>query len=187
MEQVIMMLPKYLKSPLNFLSGITSNSPESAIPYYEDLGITFKEYQDELEITAILPEGWTREGTGYWTTVYDEKKRARFTFFEKSAIYDRDAFTHKKRRYTCDRDFTGDHKDGYRVIKHFVVDADGTVLFKCRAVKIKDESGSKDEEVSDRFWHKYYGAIKRQEIKCEAYLNENYPDWKNPDAYWDKE
>lgn len=64
----------------------------------EALGFRFGpvDERDPLFRPAILPAGWTREGSDHamWSYVLDDKRRRRVAIFYKAAFYDRDAFAH---------------------------------------------------------------------------------------------
>lgn len=58
----------------------------------EALGFTVLGEADDLFYNVQPPEGWTKETSGYWTTVKDATGKERISQFFKGALYDRDAF-----------------------------------------------------------------------------------------------
>jgi len=57
-----------------------------------EFGFTEIQQADNLFYSCIPPKGWTKETTGYWTTIKDETGKERMSQFYKGAFYDRDAF-----------------------------------------------------------------------------------------------
>jgi len=58
----------------------------------EALGFTVLGEADDLFYKVQPPAGWTKETSGYWTTVKDASGKERISQFFKGAWYDRDAF-----------------------------------------------------------------------------------------------
>jgi hypothetical protein len=69
---------------------MNTNNSETGLKFLGFTGI--KEDRDPLFYRVTPPKGWTRQTSGYWTTVYDEKGVERMTMFYKGAWYDQDAF-----------------------------------------------------------------------------------------------
>ena len=186
-------LPTYLDSPTNYFYNKKENpeakAPESAIPFYKSMGIGIEEeHPGDYMSICILPNGWgyVTDPGGYWTTIIDDKQRKRFTYFEKMCFWDRDAFTRKYRRYNYTWDYDVYHKEpGQLTIRYIVTDGDGTELFDAGTVVIKDESDNEDRDTRLAFYDKRDSIEKDLISKCEEYLDTNFPDWKNYDAYWD--
>lgn len=60
---------------------------------FEALGFTFGEKTDDLFRDAILPEGWSKQGSDHamWSYIVDERGVERAAIFYKAAFYDRSA------------------------------------------------------------------------------------------------
>ena len=58
----------------------------------ESLGFTILGEADDLFYKVRPPTGWTKETSGYWTTVKDATGKERISQFFKGAWYDREAF-----------------------------------------------------------------------------------------------
>lgn len=156
---------------------------------YENMGIRIEDDNaDELFYKVTLPEGWSINNTDHnmWNNVTDDKGRERFTFFYKAAFYDRDAFTNFNQRYNIieERVIPEGVTDIYeelsyeerKTLKKYVCvkDADGTVLFKTDPV---DQVGNYTTD---------YYATEPLVVKCEKWLDEHYPNYKDFSAYWDE-
>lgn len=148
---------------------------------YERMGIKIigiNEYDDML-YNVELPEGWKIEATGhYWSSVTDDKGRERISFFYKGGLYDRDAFCDFKHRYSFSISPFDDYKSdvGYEGRKFmpwklFITDSGQKIIELKELVPKTDVEYFEKDEVLRAFGIQY--------------LNENYPDWENINAYWD--
>ena len=173
-------LPIYIDSPMYYYCGV-GEEPKKALEYYERLGITKLSDYDEYFMCAKLPEGWSISSEGYWTDVFDENDRSRFSFFKKRCPWETDGFIHQHTRYNICRDFSMDVYDDRRVIKYHVVDGDGTVLYECEPVELER---AELERGSIHFWDRHKLIEKEQKTLCECWLNKEYPDWRDIYAYW---
>ena len=63
-----------------------------------------------------------------------------------------------------------------------VEDCDGTILFTSDVVQTDFVW---EEEKHDAFWKNKTKKENHIQQQCENWLNEHYPDWRNPLAYWD--
>lgn len=143
---------------------------------YERLGIKVVEgLQDALFTEVEMPEGWRVEATGHsmWSKLIDDKGRERGSIFYKAAFYDRDAFFNVKCRFSIDCYRSAD-KDGNPVQSgtetHFatyIMDGGKPVQFI--ALREENDSNQSDEHRN----------------AARQWLNENYPEWENPFAYWE--
>lgn len=147
------------------------------------MGIAFGEPVDDLFISVQLPSGWTKKATSHsmWSELLDEKGRKRASVFYKAAFYDRDAFVDLVRRFSCGCEPVGGwEKSTNRSKWHgFVRDCGETVW------QTDETLGPQPEEKEQYLaW-----SDSRQVLagKAEDWLNENWPDWKDPLAYWDEE
>lgn len=117
-----------------------------------------------------LPDGWTFNTESGWiaesTTIYDDKGRRR--------IYSVHYFPTK--RYVHDDSLTVWAR--YNVRKLEVKGVDGALQHNVVVTDFADMSDIFSAGIVD--WRDDKPLVE----KCEAYLNEHYPDWKNPLAYW---
>lgn len=128
---------------------------------FEKLGFVFGQ-EDGLFVEAKFPDGWRKKPTDHamWTEIVDEKGRKRGMIFYKAAFYDQRAHAFLEPRFSVDDNYA--EKD--------------------RTVSVVDACGKVDKKILILQNHDTAGVLAREEIK--AWLDENYPDWKSPLAYW---
>lgn len=142
---------------------------------FESVGFTFGEPgNDPCFRPGTLPKGWTKQGKGYWTNIYDEKKRIRGEIFYKAHFFEREAFMHLTSRFHYKPVDVGPTYNAMAVVDS------GTVVFQHAEVV-----PHKDDEIEA--WRE---AINPAHAKCEAackqwLIDHGFPDWKNPLLYWD--
>ena len=132
----------------------------------ETLGFKFGADVDELFVSCELPSGWKKEATDHsmHSNLVDEQGRRRASIFYKAAFYDRRADMRVLPRFGVCAYEDCDQADHYTCA---VVDADRSVVFKA------GDWGKKD-----------YRGQERLIDSCKDWLKTNFPDWKNPLAYW---
>lgn len=144
------------------------------------MGIKIVKQYDDLFYSVELPEGWKVEATDHhmWNNLFDDKGRRRANFFYKAAFYDRDAFINFEHRYSfkiCPfDDYQSDASYEERKFKPW------KVFFTDNGEKIKEI-----EEIIPTTDKEYYKVDDTLAKIGKAYLNENYPDWEDINAYWD--
>jgi len=128
---------------------------------------------DDMFQYVELPEGWKLQPTNHsmWSDLLDDKGRKRAAIFYKAAFYDRSARLNLSVRYSCRRDYDKQDKDNIAVAS--VYDGEET-LFTTDPVQLPSE---KDLA--------YYDAADSADKAAYAWLDEHFPDWKSPAAYWD--
>ncbi|WP_291567072.1 MULTISPECIES: hypothetical protein [unclassified Clostridium] len=141
---------------------------------YEKMGIKIIDEYDDLFFNVILPNGWEVKPTGHsmWNDVFDNKKRKRISFFYKGAFYDRDAFSNFEKRYSYRIMPFDDYITNASYEERMAKEQYG-VVYDCEK-EIYRTTGI----VSKDYWDK------RLETQSEDYLNLNYPNWKDINAYW---
>lgn len=154
--------------------------PKEALAYriqLEALGFQFGDPVDDLFIACTLPTGWHKEGTGYsmWSTLKDDKGRNRASIGYKAAFYDRWASFSLSRRFSCtSRPLDGDYAAPYESIPYEGVVCDGEqVIYKTDPVMPTEELPGRS-------------IREMQKLHIVQWLNERYPDWESPFAYWDE-
>ena len=139
----------------------------------EGFGIAFGEVVegDHMFQYATLPEGWTREGTEHsmHSDVLDEKGRKRIGVFYKAAFYDRKAHLWVNKRYSYTQDY--DRQGECQEIVEQITDC-GEIIHETEPLALGGDE--KRWEVSDR-------SIK----VAITWLDEHYPGWNDPAAYWE--
>ena len=147
---------------------------------YEKMGINIVAEYDDLFYSVELPEGWRIEATGHslWNNLFDNHGRKRATFFYKAAFYDRDAFINFVHRYSFDiSPFDNYETDATYEERKF---KPWTLFLTDDDKKIKEL-----EEVVATTDKEYFKIDDTLRKIGKAYLNENYPEWENINAYWD--
>ena len=119
-----------------------------------------------------LPEGWKKMPTDHsmWSKLLDDKGRERASIFYKAAFYDRSAHLGLSRRFGFRRDHDRRDKEGV-AITH-VTDGDN-VIHATKPIKLPKDK------------RKQYEVAQKADKAAIAWLNKQYPEWRNPGAYWD--
>lgn len=127
---------------------------------------------DDIFQYAALPEGWSKKPTEHsmWSELIDEQGRKRGSVFYKAAFYDRSAHMGLSRRYSYTQNYEAQETDNARV--GTVTDL-GVTIYETEPLPYKDKNG---EEIWDN-----YDKVNAMAV---AWLDEHYPDWKDPTAYW---
>jgi len=117
-----------------------------------------------------LPQGWKKVATDHsmWSQLVDDKGRERASIFYKAAFYDRSAHLSLNCRYSTRFDYDRFEKENVGVTNI----TDGS-----KVVHAFDMVPAAGEE-------RYAVADKLNQLALN-WLNENYPDWRNPGSYWD--
>lgn len=141
---------------------------------WEKLGFVFGEPADDLFVNVTMPEGWELRPTSHsmWSDLRDEQGRIRAQMFYKAAFYDRDAHISLCRRFSVN---CYDNQEG---------EPDSLLR-----ISVYDKGSMRQEPVHiiefecDNQKERY---SRREELGNEAkeWLNETYPDWQDPLAYW---
>jgi hypothetical protein len=126
---------------------------------------------DELFVEAELPEGWEKRPApdhNMWSYIYDQHGRLRINVFYKAAVYDRRAHMKLQARFSA-------------VEENQIPDN-----WKCpRRFTVADATATEPHFATDWYSGDDYEASSKAKDECEAWLDENYPEWKNAAAYWE--
>lgn len=148
-------------------------NPEKSV--WESLGFKFEDIPgDDVLCKAELPEGWQIVPTDHqmWNRIVDQNGMVRANMFYKASFYDRDSHMSLKCRYSVFSQY--DKEDNEKIC----FGNEDEVLFCAGQVyKAVEETSEEYKKESDSRNKLYEMAEKFAEI--------NYPDWKNPLAYWD--
>ena len=129
---------------------------------------------DDLFQYVELPTGWKRvaaNGADYWSYLVDDRGRTRARIFYKAAVYDRRAAMHLSTRFHVRPDYDRQDKDGVAVAQ--VTDGEA-VIHATEAITLPERGTSE-----------YYEVCHRAERSARTWLQERYPNWNDPSAYWD--
>lgn len=130
---------------------------------YEKMGIKVigKSSGDDLFYDVILPKGWTIKRTNsiLWSNLVDENGNKRVSIFYRPSLYDRDADACMITRYQITTEFV-EKKDSVHTFAFKVIDTkSGNIIY--------DPGNDENAGIT--------------------WLDENYPEWKDPFAYWDSQ
>lgn len=132
----------------------------------EALGFIFGEPIDDLFVSVKFPDGWTKKATDHsmHSDLLDEQGRKRGAIFYKAAFYDRRADMSLNVRYRAKSSYPNDRTTPNEFT---VQDADGAVLYTAGTAAQDD-----------------YETRRAMQVLCDTWLDENFPDHRNPVAYW---
>jgi len=151
------------------INGTTNNRE-----VWEKLGFVFGDNADDLFVNVTMPPGWELRPTEHsmWSDLRDEQGRIRAKMFYKAAFYDRDASISLCRRFNIDQ---YDNKEGEPDSLIRVSVYDSSAMRKEPVHVIETEC----DEPKER-----YDARAELAKEAKEWLNETYPDWQDPLAYW---
>ncbi len=142
----------------------------------EKAGVIFgdKVFGNNIFTYVTLPAGWEKVAMSHsmHSKLVDDKGRTRATMFVGAARYDRNTHLNATRRFHTDMDH-GRRHEGVVVIP--ITDGDTTV-FTTQEYPYKGTM-----YLSDDYWAQNRAATD----EAKAWLEENYPKWEDPSAYWD--
>jgi len=137
-------------------------------PALETLGFVFstapQNGRDDIFIECQFPAGWEKRPTDHsmWSELVDANGRVRGMIFYKAAFYDRRADCHLCVRYRAGRDYSKPEPT-YSAFDQ------GTAFKEFGTAPAND-----------------YASQDVKEAEALAWLEAEFPDFKNPLAYWDK-
>ena len=151
---------------------------------FEKMGIVFGEKADDIFSFVTLPQGWKKVATDHsmWSKLLDEQGRERASIFYKAAFYDRDAFLNISRRYSYSvQPVCGWEDENYRSAEWQCVVKDcESIIWKSEPI----EPEPKFDKENSKPWNAWYDKKEKLSKIGISWLNENYPDWESPLAYW---
>lgn len=133
---------------------------------FEKLGFVFETVEDDDLYLATLPKGWKLDSSDYYcVTLIDEQNRERASYHYETDMRQFSGETNLLERFCV-------HFDPHRSsspVKISVKDrANGNILF---------DAG----ECNGNHTLTFEDLVN----KAKSFLNEHYPDYENPFAYWD--
>lgn len=163
--------------PKELLHGTTREQLEA-------LGIVFGNDVDDIFVEAKLPDGWKKVPTEHsmWSELLDDKGRIRAPIFYKAAFYDRKAHLTLVPRFSYQVQPVSGWQDPNQLKHewHGVVADCGTIFWVTQSRIAPQPDFSDAKKIDD--WYKEKDALGNS---ARLWLEKNYPDWKNPLAYWD--
>lgn len=142
----------------------------------------------ELFIEVNLPVGWKMVPTKHhmWSKLEDDQGRERAAIFYKAAVYDRHAHISLIHRFSYRLQPTcGYEQVGYqRYPWHCIVIDQETTIWQTEEVEPEPPRTNHTEQ-DDRLLHDWWRRRDNLEKQAVAWLNEHYPNWEDPTAYWD--
>ena len=152
----------------------------------EAMGIEFGEPVDDLFIEAKLPDGWQKVATSHsmHSDLLDDQGRKRASIFYKAAFYDRRADISICRRFSYGGMPVGGHDSpdyAYDTTPIYGAATDqGAIIWHT------DKTIARPANEADRSDHLAFCDQQDElEKQAGAWLDEHYPDWNDPLAYWD--
>jgi hypothetical protein len=140
------------------------------------LGIVRGEQVDDLFVKVALPVGWHKKPTEHsmWSDLIDEQGRVRARIFYKAAFYDRSAHFNLTARYSYGiHPVVENDWDGPR---YGAVTDQGNVIWHTDRQLVRNINTKTDKL--------YYDIYDELEKAARVWLEEHYPDYRNPFAYW---
>ena len=128
---------------------------------------------DPIFQNVVLPNGWEKKATGHdmWSDLLDNKGRKRAGIFYKAAFYDRSAHLSLNTRFRIQRDYDRQNAEGVAVTR--VMDGDTSIY------------ETKPRKLPPREAEGYYGVCDESDQEARIWLQNNFPQYKNPSAYWE--
>jgi hypothetical protein len=137
---------------------------------FEKVGFKFGDEIDTVFLKAELPKCWTRAATDHsmHSDILDDQGRERVSVFYKAAFYDRRAHAYLNPRYTVDCVFLRENQQTPSEQVAYCVKDSGKEIYRTEPI------GSTD-----------WAADKKVRAFAEAWLQERFPNYEDPTAYWD--
>jgi hypothetical protein len=143
-----------------------------------DLGFVFGAVNG-LFVQCKLPNGWKKRATDHsmWSELLDDKGRKRAAIFYKAAFYDREAFIRwesplAQNSFLAGGKETYEHQDGEKTTMYGLVSLHGKEVFRTEAIEIQTTKS------------RWQAGDEIRKL-LDVWINENYPDHRNPFAYWE--
>ena len=141
---------------------------------FEILGPT---QDDALFIDVKFPTGWTKRANpedGRTTDIFDAAGNRRAYVWYKAASYDRKAYGVIRRRFEVQTRNFNDYTIGVGWVLDVKIPGATVSVFQTEDVTYESDREGVSTEAQD--------ALR---AACAAWLDVNYPDWRDPTAYWD--
>jgi len=159
--------------------------------YLEQMGVVFGDDADDIFVNVQLPDGWAKQPgeDSRGSYLVDNHLNKRASIFYKAAFYDRYASISLLRRFYVTYkpvDGRGSEKTStwIGVIMDRGIVGEGEIL---RTAPIEPEPPypNRGDEPARQRWLTWNDQRENLTKKAAAWLDETYPDWHSPVAYWD--
>lgn len=144
---------------------------------WKAMGFEFGPAVDSVFRQARFPAGWKQKSTDHpmYSDFVDERGRKRLSMFFKTVAFASEAWVRFVRRFSVMRDYDKEY-----VIRTRVLDA-GVEVFSADPVELP----SSNSVWSPEYVRARQSAEEEQRKVCRAWLEQNYPHYNDPTAYWD--
>lgn len=132
---------------------------------WESMGFQFLDNADDIFVNVKFPPGWKKvpSESAYWTDLIDDKGRKRASIFYKAAFYDRHSIIHPEQRFRQNTEYSDEENT-----RTVTITDSGKVIHTVGVCSLYDRD-----------------SMDLIDSQADAWLKQNYPDWRNPAAYWD--
>lgn len=148
------------------------------------IGIIVLDSYDDIFNNVQLPKNWSKKASlesSYWSYLYDEKNRQRASIFYKAAFYDRAAHINFIPRFLTYLASIDETSEEYYPVYCKVIDNSSTKIIWVSDIYVQEYPKENREEFN--LWSKAEDFL----IETgKIWLNEHYPEWKNPMKYWEE-
>ena len=150
----------------------------------EQMGILFGEEVDDLFVEVQLPEGWKKVPTSHsmWSKLLDGQGRERASIFYKAAFYDRSAHIGLVNRFSA----RVEPVDGWDDPDYYTKGRKGCVKDGETIMHVVGEIGPEPQGDREAFLA-WLDEKDRLGTLAQEWLDEHYPNWRDPLAYWEGE
>lgn len=151
-----------------------------------ELGFQFGDEYDDIFIKVKFPDGWAKVATDHsmWSDLVDDKGRKRGGIFYKGAFYDRSSHMNLSKRFRVMQNYDASKEN---IIKSEVLDGEDVVFTSTIFTYENPEDISYvDNEAKRQAWLTIYNLEDNSRKECINWLEVNYPDYENTNAYWDE-
>jgi hypothetical protein len=143
---------------------------------------------DRLFISATLPPGWEIRSSDHymWSYVHDERGRCRASLFYKPDFWDQDAHISFSPRYSVSVEPVGGWKEPVKPRQDIgYVKDEKQVIFATSPTDPEPGWKGGESEEKRQLQLAWYAQKDQKGDEARAWLNERYPEWMNPLAYWE--
>lgn len=157
--------------------------------YLEQMGIVFGEDADDLFVNVQLPDGWSKQHgeDSRGSYLVDSKGNKRASIFYKAAFYDRYASISLMRRYSAR--YESLDKDNRKASGYVGMATDrGVEIWRSDEIEPEPPYPIQSDENYPQVrldWLAWSDKRKGLGKLAGEWLDENYPDWRSPVAYWE--
>lgn len=137
---------------------------------------------DGIFYNVIFPKGWSLKPTEHsmWNYLLDANGSKRARVFYKAAFYDRSATLYLEQRFEIDAHIRTEENELSDSKIFAAVKDNKTNDFATQIYKFEfDPKADEFDKEKGR-----YGVRDKARNELKEWLDKNYPEWGNPEAYW---